>query len=389
MRLLLVIPNIVSYGFLREFGAAAIADGDEVHVACSRARILGDAPRASENGIVIHEIAFPRGMNPAAHLRSGRELDRLVMELQPDVIHAHFSAAIFTTALARTARWPRTLATFHGVSFPALSGWKSLVLRVLETWSVRRFDRVWVLTDDDRDRLRASAPGVAIETLASAGVGCDLAKFTPPAPTARAARRAELGFSEQDCVFAFVGRFVAFKGFALTARAFFQLATVESQVRLVLVGDRDGLHPTGLSAAEEEALGESPQVTTTGYCADVQRYLAAADVLVFPSQREGMPVCAMEALALGVPVITSDARGCRDVVRDGVDGLVLREPTVESLCAAMQQLADDSALRARVSTNAFAGRERFDRAHFVREQKRIMHAGAPAEAEVREPAFQP
>ena len=85
---------------------------------------------------------------------------------------------------------------------------------------------------------------------------------------------------------------------------------------------------------------------------DADRYGRAA----FSSRREGMPVCAMEALALGVPVITCDARGCREVVRDGVDGLVLRDGRLATLPAAMQAVLDDEGLRRRWSAAARAAR---------------------------------
>lgn len=378
MRLLLVIPNVVSYGFLRELCGALVADGVEVHLACSRKRLLGETAPVEHDDVRLHEIQFPRGMNPGRHLRAARALDRLVETLRPDLVHAHFSAAIFTTALARTPRWPVTIATFHGVSFPASEGWKAVVLRLVETWAARRFDGVWVLTDDDRDRLRAAARDSVVETLTSCGVGCDLARFAPPSSTSREARRAELGFARGACVFAFVGRFVDFKGFALTVRAFFRHAANDPAARLLLIGSRDPLHATGLTATEERALDRSPQVTHAGYRDDVHRYLAAADVLVFPSRREGMPVCVMEALAMGLPVITRDARGCREVVRHGVDGMVLRECTVETLHAAMARLAEDSALRQRLAANAVAGRERFGRGDFIREQKRLLENLVPA-----------
>jgi glycosyltransferase involved in cell wall biosynthesis len=338
----------------------------------------------------VHDIQFARGMNPARHAQASRALAQLVRALEPDLVHAHFSAAIFTTALAHSSAWPTTMATFHGLSFPAQRGWKAAVLRQVETWAARQFDAVWVLTDDDRDRLRAASSTIRVETLSSFGVGCNLAKFEPPSSAAKSERRGELGFREQDRVFAFVGRFVDFKGFALTARAFLRLAEEDSSARLLLIGARDPLHPTGLTPAEERALWNSTRMLDTGFRRDVHRYLVAADALVFPSSREGMPVCAMEALAMGVPVITRASRGCRHVVRDGIDGLVLEDCSAENLRAAMRGLTGDPALRDRLSQNAIAGRDRFARRHFIEEQKRILARVAdavPSRAPRLEPAY--
>ena len=127
------------------------------------------------------------------------------------------------------------------------------------------------------------------------------------------------------------------------------LSETNPRARLLLIGARDRLHPTGLSAEKERTLKASPQVIDIGFRTDVERCLPAADVLLFPSRREGTPVCAMEALALGVPVITCDARGCREVVRDGVDGLVLRDGRLATLRAAMQAVLYDEGLRRRWS----------------------------------------
>ena len=388
MRLLLVIPNVLSYGFFRELCTELAADGVETHLACSRRQILGATHSAPEGTAAVHEIQFARGMNPARHLRAARALNQLVRSVRPDLVHAHFSAAIFATALGRTAHWPATIATFHGLSFPAVDGWKRSLLRRVETWSARRCDAVWVLSDDDRARLRSALPELPVETLRSCGVGCNLTKFAPPSPEAKAARRAELGFAPEHRVFAFVGRFVDFKGFALTARAFLRVARENPSARLLLIGARDELHATGLTRAEEQALEESSLVLQVGYRRDVYRYLAAADAMVFPSHREGRPVCVMEALAMGVPVITRDARGCRDLVRDGVNGIVLRECTVKNLCAAMHELSRDLALCDYLGANAAAERERFARGHFIREQKQITFENA-APAAARKQQLQP
>ena len=371
-RLLLVIPKIVSYrAFLREVCRELVADGVEVHVACSPERLWGESGGCEEVGVQMHGIEFARGMNPAAHLRAARDLNSLVEALRPDLGHAHFSASIFTTALARTPRWPKTIATFHGVSFLAMSGWKATLLRAMETWAVRRLDATWVLTDDDRDGVRAAAPRAAVHTLPGFGLGCDLERFTPQGANARNGLRAEFGYTPEHVVFAFVGRFTDFKGFDLVTRAFLEVTATNPNARLLLVGARDRLHPTGLSASEEAVLHASPQVLDAGFRADVERCLAAADVMVFPSRREGMPVCLMEALALGVPVITSDSRGCREVVRHEVDGLILRERNVSTLVAAMARVLADAELRQKWSAAAVAGRERFSRERFVIEQRRI------------------
>jgi lipopolysaccharide/colanic/teichoic acid biosynthesis glycosyltransferase/glycosyltransferase involved in cell wall biosynthesis len=379
MRLLLVIPKLFSYrSFLRELCLSMVADGAEVHLACSHDKRSGEDVLTEDDGIRVHGIEFPRGMNPATHLRAARELNQLVELIEPDIVHAHFSAAIFTTALARTVRWPATFATFHGVAFLAMTGWKAALLRLAETWAARRFDGVWVLTDDDCEGLRAAARGAVVHRLPGFGMGCDLEKFTPVSATTRTAVRAKLGFEPGEVVFAFVGRFTDFKGFGLVARAFLRLAETNPNVRLLLIGARDGLHPTGLTAAEEQALKASGRAVETGERNDVESCLAAADAMVFPSRREGMPVCLMEALALGVPAITADTRGCREVVRDGIDGLVLRDHGIESLCAAMQRVAGDASLRAKWAAQALAGRDRFSREHFVAAQKRLYETPLPA-----------
>jgi glycosyltransferase involved in cell wall biosynthesis/SAM-dependent methyltransferase len=385
MRLLLVIPSIVSYDFLRELCCDLVADGMEVHLACAAETMWGKAHAVEDDGVRRHDIKFARGMNPVHHLRAARELDRLVTRLQPDLVHVHFSAAIFTTALARTRRWPKTIATFHGVCFPAMQGWKAALLRVMETWATRRLDAVWVLTDDDRETLQAAAPSADVRRLAGFGLGCDLDQFTPPGEGERAALRAKFGIGHDEVVFIFVGRFVAFKGFGTAIGAFLRLAAGEPKVRLLLVGARDGLHPTGLTPSEEQGMKDCPQIVDLGFRSDVRECLIVADLMIFPSRREGMSVCLMEALATGLPAITADSRGCRDVVRDEIDGRVIVEPTVEHFCEAITRAVESRGLREQWSAAAVAGRERFDRRRFIAEQKQIYRDCVPAPGSIATP----
>jgi glycosyltransferase involved in cell wall biosynthesis len=369
MRILLIVPNIISItSFLSELITTMHDRGFDVHCACSLDALWHRAEQTLP--ATMHHIVFPRGMNPLAHARSAHNLNQLVDRLRPNLVHAHFSAAIFTAALAHTQHWPITIGTFQGVSFPLVHGWKAPVLRQAELWAIRQMDGVWVVTDDDQTVLRRAVSRVPVRRRAGYGFGCDLQRFDPGQihATDRQHLRTALQLTPENFVFCLVGRFADFKGFGITVRAFLRLAPAFRQARLLLVGKTDALYATGLTPRETAAMQASPQIIDAGYQTCVEHYLALSDVMVFPSQREGMPVCLMEALAMGVPVITRDARGCRDVVRDQIDGFVLPTCNVEHLLASMRLLIENPPLRQRFAERALEGRERFNRLHYVAEQ---------------------
>lgn len=372
MRILFVVPALVSYvSFLRELEESLVAKGNEIHLACSPEDGFGAGDRKIR--ATRHSIRFPRGLDPLAHWRASRELQRLVRSVQPQIVHCHSSSAAFTTALAREKDWPLTLATFHGLSFPVIGGSKGTCLRIAESWAASRMDASWVLTIDDAIAMGRVCPRAKVEVLPGFGVGCDLDRFDPDrfTPVQRKAVRAHLGFSETDTVFLFVGRFVNFKGFHLVVRAVEQITRKRPDAKLLLVGANDPVHPSGLSEEEQSKLAENRNIVQVGYQNQVEPYLAASDALVFPSNREGMPVCVMEALSMGIPVITRNSRGCRDAVRHKIDGLVLEDGSLEALAEAMTGLCKDPQTRRRMSAQAVAGRSRFSRNRFVAEQIEI------------------
>jgi glycosyltransferase involved in cell wall biosynthesis len=312
-------------------------------------------------------------MNPISHLRSALLLNQLVSAIKPDIVHAHFSAAIFTTALARRRHWPTTIGTFQGLSFPLVHGKRALLLKWAESLAASQLDENWVLSDDDLVILRAAAPRAKITKQAALGFGCNLDRFDAAkySETAHQTLLRTLGLTPEQHVFIFVGRYVYYKGFDLVVRAFLKFVQDQPEARLLLVGARDPLHATGLSADEERRLKEAPQILDLGWQSEVEKYLAISHIMLFPSEREGMPVSVMESLAMGVPVITRDSRGCRDVVRDRVDGIVLSECTVEKLISAMSSLVFNSPLREQLASHALAGRSRCDRQHYIAEQTQI------------------
>ena len=107
-----------------------------------------------------------------------------------------------------------------------------------------------------------------------------------------------------------------------------------------------------------------------GWQANVADWLAIAYLCVFPSEREGMPVCLMESLAMGVPVITRDSRGSRDVVSHEIDGIVLNNASDGRFADAIEEIISNKTLLKRMADAGIKKRSHFDRKHCITEQLR-------------------
>ena len=372
-KLLLVVPTLSSYeAFLSDFAESAMAAGDEVHVATQLKLLDGrdvEANPTFKSGVQLYPIAMPRGSNPFVALKAAKELRGLVSKIQPDWIQAHFSAAAAVCALAKSSDWPFTSCMIHGLACTLSIGKARLVAWCGERLAMARLDEMWVLTEDDFDVVRGWDSNKARQQKAL-GVGCRIDRFNREDYSAdwRCNRRAELGIQQEERVLIYIGRLAAFKGFDRTVRAFNQICERGARVHLVVLGALDALHPSGLSVAEVAALETNNRVILAGWQANVADWLAIADLCVFPSEREGMPVCLMESLSMGVPVITANSRGCRDVVRDGVDGVVLDGPCVDKLADIIEELIREPVRLEKMKQAALERRSSFDRKHYVVEQ---------------------
>jgi len=368
-RVLLVVPSSTSFhAFFRGVADAWRDTGGEWAVAAGP-----DLPgQTTEWPEAVERFTLPpfRGGNPWSLVTAGRRLAEVVADWNPAVVHAHFTAGVVAAAVGRMmlstcgSRW---LGTFHGLHL-SLGGPRAIASRLTgaaERWAARRMDVVCVLNPEDAIALRPILPAERVRLVASSGVGCDLEAFDSvryPATT-RQKLRAHLGIRPDSLVVAYVGRRTAFKGFDVAVRGFMRAGLEQSA--LLLVGAADDAHTSGLDAAERRMLATDPRIVDAGWQWDVAPFLAMADVCLLPSVREGQPVTAMESLALGVPVVTVDSRGCRDVVRDGTDGVVLPAAKTELIANALRALAADRARLHGMSQAAVAGRSRFDRRGYI------------------------
>ena len=168
--------------------------------------------------------------------------------------------------------------------------------------------------------------------------------------------RARLGIDPDRIVVIGIGRFVAMKGFSYLVDAIVRATRTRDDLHLVLVGDGDLRKEL---EARVDSAGAGTSVTFTGL-ADrdaIPTYLALADIVAVPSIHshghvDGLPNVALEAMAAGKSLIATDVGGLPQLVRDGENGVLIRERDADALAKAILDLANDADLRARLGRNA-------------------------------------
>jgi glycosyltransferase involved in cell wall biosynthesis len=150
--------------------------------------------------------------------------------------------------------------------------------------------------------------------------------------------------SSDAWVWIFVGRIVKDKGIAELLEAFVQVHSSYPQDRLWLLGDEEpDLDP--LDAPHKEILQNHPAIRSWGFQKDIRPYLAASQVLVFPSYREGFPNVPLQAGLMGCMLILSDINGCNEIIQNEKEGILVPVKNRLALEAAMRNVRKDIALR--------------------------------------------
>jgi glycosyltransferase involved in cell wall biosynthesis len=329
---------------------------------CAVGTDAGLAASFAEAGFRYRYYRMSRLVNPILDAYTLWRLVRIFRAERPAIVHT------FDT---KPGVWGRLAATLAGVpvvvgTLPGLGSlygdptWKGRLIRLayepLQALASRSVDlTVFQNADDAREfEGRRIVPHGRTAIIPGSGVRTDI--FAPPRSRGgEVARRAELGLPEEGLVVAMVSRILRSKGvleFAAAARAVRQ---VDPGIAFLLVGQVDTGSLDVLTADELHELDES--VVWVGPRKDVKDILALADVFVFPSfYREGVPRVLIEAASMALPLIAADGPGSRDVVEDGVNGILVPPKDATAIAEGVLRLARAPELRA-----SFAARSR-DRA---------------------------
>jgi glycosyltransferase involved in cell wall biosynthesis len=203
------------------------------------------------------------------------------------------------------------------------------------------------------------------------GVGIDTARFRDAVPD-RAAMRAELGIPGDAVLLISVGELSRRKNHEVILRALSKLRSHTQagapDIRCIVIGTgplRSYLE--GLAAE----LSVDGAVRFIGFKRDVENYYAISDILCFPSFMEGLPTVVCEAMAAGLPVICSDVRGNRDLIRQGEGGLLLRPDDADGFAEAIRGLAGDAGTRTAMGSANLENVRRYDIGETLKEMAGI------------------
>ncbi|MFN2468572.1 MAG: glycosyltransferase family 4 protein [Gaiellaceae bacterium] len=312
---------------------------------------------ADDLGVPVRTIdQLHREISPLHDAVAVLRLARIIRRKRPHILHTHTAKAgaigRLAAVLAGPARPPIVVHTFHG---HVLRGYfdplRAGGFRLLERWLARRATALVAVSPQVRDDLVAL--GVARrEAFTVLRLGIALDERVVARDEEGPAMRALLGIPRERFILGWVGRMTGVKRTDDVLLALKRLREAGIDAGLCMVGDGPDRDHVEQRARD---LGVVRQCYFLGYQEDVSAFFAAFDAFVLPSANEGTPVSAIEALAAGLPVVANRVGGVPDVVRDGVDGVLVELGDVAGLARALERLAGDPGLRERMGR---AGRER-------------------------------
>lgn len=327
--------------------AAQVIDSGRFHIEAAYLREDLDAlvPPLEAAGVPTHLL----GCRHEFDLRWAWRLRSLLAKRRFDVLHTHSPyAAGFARMVATTmtrSRRPRLVYTEHSV-------WDSHVrpTRVLNA-ATYRLDSAQLAVSQ---AVWASVPTRRRSHLELLIHGTDLAQTSP---TPRGSIRSELGVSAAEVLLVSVANLRPAKDQQRLLQVMRRLLDQGHPVRLALAGTGPLEAPL---RAQCRALDLDAHVHLLGHRDDVTALLGDGDAFVFTSAWEGLPVAVMEAMAAGLPIVSTNVGGIGEAVRHGQDGVLIDDPTVAGFADALLPVVLDAALRARMGASARQRAQLFD-----------------------------
>ena len=339
-RILFVDNDVNSfYSYRIDLALAARDSGFEVHVAAPQGK---SAEILLAEGLQYHPIPMTRsGLAPWKEFSTISTLFRLYRRTKPDLVHhLRLKPVLYGGLAAYGARVPAVVGLLTGLGYVFIAeSRRAMVMRKLVVLSCKVAfrhgnQRIVFQNPDDQGVFIQNKILPAAQTVLIKGSGVDVNTYIPtPEP-------------EGVPVVVLASRMLRDKGVVEFVEAARLLRDAGVSARFVLVGETDPGNPTAISAEQLRAWAEEGIIEWWGHQSDMRRVLSQSNIVCLPSLREGVPKVLIEAAACGRAIVTTDAPGCREIVREGENGLLVPVRNGKALADALRLLIESAPLRA-------------------------------------------
>lgn len=307
--------------------------------------VSANGPEVTEikdrEGVEHIVIPLTRKITPLRDLIALWKMTRLIKKLKPQIVHTHTpKAGLIGMMSAWVARTPVRIHTVAGMPLMEAKGISKVLLKLSELMTYRCATKVypnsiqlkdWMLNNFDVSKHKVAVIGNGT----SNGINTQHYDRTDSVLSQAAEIRQQLGIEQEAKVLIFVGRLVKDKGIIELVDAFSDLEI--QGLHLVLVGnyedERDPVPPH-----IKETINQAANIHAVGFQKDIRPYMALSDLFVFPSYREGFPNVVLQALSMQLPCVVSNINGCNEVIKDGVNGVIVEPKNTTQLQQAMYAL---------------------------------------------------
>lgn len=344
--------------------------------------LIGGLPEADEQDSLhipgaygVEPVLIPE-LKRKPNLRSDRQaykkIKEIIEEFQPDIVHTHAAkAGAIGRRAALSAKVPVVVHTFHGHVFHSYFGKaKTWLYKTIERRLARK-SSIIAISELQKQELSRDHRITKVQNIQVIPLGFDLSRFAELRQTDRQTVREELGLEADEVAVAIIGRLAPVKDHAFFLDVVRQLAgNTERKFKVFIVGD--GAERFQIEQETVRINAQFPElITLTSWIKDIARFNAAMDLICLTSKNEGTPVSLIEAQASGVPVISTDVGGVRDIVLEEETGIVVPVGDMLAYVTQLRILIDDEKKRLKMSQNGWPFvRDRFHYERLVRDMEK-------------------
>jgi len=312
----------------------------------------------------VCDVPLQRGASLIATIRSVKSINKIFKEGKFDIIqYATPNAALCCTLAPRFKKIPVRVYGQWGIRYVGLDGIKRLFFKLIEKFTCKCATKIYAVSPKNMELSISEklCKRDKIEVIGKGGtIGVDFNVYdVSKRDEFRAEIRKQYKIDDNTFVFGYIGRLNRDKGISELLSAYRALLYNHTNTRLFLVGMEDNTNPPDKELMDWAKSCDKVYITGHQQSTEVAKFMAACDLLVHPTYREGFSMVLQEAMAMKLPVITTDVPGPSEVIEEGISGALVPSHNDKALLSKMTELMQNEKLRNLFAENGIIRVEKY------------------------------